>query len=74
MNPQKSHIILTKCDGGNINNITISAPEDAPNTDGIEIGGSNHVQVQNSKIGTGTFLGPVLALHQLHFLMVCYHH
>ncbi|RVW69009.1 putative polygalacturonase [Vitis vinifera] len=53
INPQKAHIILTKCDGANINNITISAPEDAPNTDGIDIGGSNHVQVQNSKIGTG---------------------
>ncbi|KAL6334798.1 hypothetical protein AAG906_021766 [Vitis piasezkii] len=28
----KAHIILTKCDGANINNITISAPEAAPNT------------------------------------------
>ncbi|XP_034679915.1 probable polygalacturonase At3g15720 [Vitis riparia] len=49
INPQKAHIILTKCDGANINNITISAPEDAPNTDGIDIGGSNHVRVQKSK-------------------------
>ncbi|KAL6312441.1 hypothetical protein AAG906_004809 [Vitis piasezkii] len=48
----KAHIILTKCDGANINNITISAPEAAPNTDGIDIASSNHVQVRNSKIGT----------------------
>ncbi|KAL6334811.1 hypothetical protein AAG906_021779 [Vitis piasezkii] len=53
INPQKAHIILTKCDGANINSITITAPEDAPNTDGIDIASSNHVQVQNSKIGTG---------------------
>ncbi|RVW22801.1 putative polygalacturonase [Vitis vinifera] len=53
INPQKAHIILTKCDGANINNITISAPEAAPNTDGIDIASSNHVQVRNSKIGTG---------------------
>ncbi|KAL6312438.1 hypothetical protein AAG906_004806 [Vitis piasezkii] len=37
INPQKAHIILTKY---------------APNTDGIDIASSNHVQVQNSKIGT----------------------
>ena len=66
INPQKAaHIILTKCDGANINSITISAPEDAPNTDGINIGSSNHVQVQNSKIGTGTFCRSFSAL-QLH--------
>lgn len=65
INPQKAHIILTKCDGANINSITITAPEDAPNTDGIDIASSNHVQVQNSKIGTGTFFRFVLAL-QLH--------
>ena len=65
INPQKAHIILTKCDGANINNITISAPEAAPNTDGIDIASSNHVQVRNSKIGTGTFFLSVLAL-QLH--------
>ncbi|KAL6334578.1 hypothetical protein AAG906_019079 [Vitis piasezkii] len=53
INPQKAHIILTKCDGANINSITITAPEDSPNTDGIDIASSNHVQVQNSKIGTG---------------------
>ncbi|KAL6334463.1 hypothetical protein AAG906_015656 [Vitis piasezkii] len=65
INPQKAHIILTKCDGANINSITITAPEDSPNTDGIDIASSNHVQVQNSKIGTGTFFRFVLAL-QLH--------
>ena len=65
INPQKAHIIVTKCDGANINSITISAPEDAPNTDGINIGSSNHVQVQNSKIGTGTFCRSFSAL-QLH--------
>lgn len=65
-NPQKAHISMTGCNGVNINNITISAPEDSPNTDGIDIGDSSHIQIQNSKIGTGTF-GIVLAL-QLQFM------
>ncbi|XP_034695595.1 probable polygalacturonase At3g15720 [Vitis riparia] len=52
-NPQKAHISMTGCNGVNINNITISAPEDSPNTDGIDIGYSSHIQIQNSKIGTG---------------------
>ncbi|WJZ94800.1 hypothetical protein VitviT2T_013628 [Vitis vinifera] len=52
-NPQKAHISMTGCNGVNINNITISAPEDSPNTDGIDIGDSSHIQIQNSKIGTG---------------------
>ncbi|RVW22785.1 putative polygalacturonase [Vitis vinifera] len=50
INPQKAHIILTKCDGANINSITISAPEDAPNTDGIDIGGSTMFKSRTAKL------------------------
>ncbi|KAL6334085.1 hypothetical protein AAG906_004516 [Vitis piasezkii] len=53
INPQKSHISLHNCDGANVSNITTSAPEDSPNTDGIDISCSNHVQIQDANIGTG---------------------
>ena len=56
INPQKSHISLHNCDGENVSNITTSAPEDSPNTDGIDISCSNHVQIQDANIGTGTYL------------------
>lgn len=36
-----------------INNITISAPADSPNTDGIHISNSSYIKISNSAIGTG---------------------
>ena len=36
-----------------INNITIKAPADSPNTDGIHTGNINYVNILNSNIGTG---------------------
>ncbi|KAL1814549.1 hypothetical protein ACET3Z_017123 [Daucus carota] len=36
-----------------VNNITITAPADSPNTDGIHTGNINFVNIQDSNIGTG---------------------
>lgn len=36
-----------------INNITITAPADSPNTDGIHTGNINYVNILDSNIGTG---------------------
>ncbi|XP_048497633.1 exopolygalacturonase-like [Beta vulgaris subsp. vulgaris] len=53
INSKGSHIKLFGCENVNINHITISAPSDSPNTDGINIAYSRQIQVSNSKISTG---------------------
>ncbi|XP_056167634.1 probable polygalacturonase At3g15720 [Syzygium oleosum] len=49
----RTHITLTSCKFATISNIHISAPATSPNTDGIDISGSTHIQVRDSFIGTG---------------------
>ncbi|CAK7336966.1 unnamed protein product [Dovyalis caffra] len=53
VNSQKSHISINGCDDVNISNLQIIAPDNSPNTDGIDISESHRVNVQNSFIGTG---------------------
>lgn len=36
-----------------IKNITITAPADSPNTDGIHTGNTNYINILDSNIGTG---------------------
>ncbi|KAI3875314.1 hypothetical protein MKX03_000741 [Papaver bracteatum] len=52
-NSQKNHISLTDCGNVTISGITIKAPEDSPNTDGIDISHSTNVRIEHSNIGTG---------------------
>ncbi|PIA58617.1 hypothetical protein AQUCO_00500511v1, partial [Aquilegia coerulea] len=47
------HIALNDCFGANISGITIMAPKDSPNTDGIHLEGTKQVRITNSTIGTG---------------------
>ncbi|KAK1429616.1 hypothetical protein QVD17_11830 [Tagetes erecta] len=53
INGPKSHISITHCDGADIGNIYISAPEHSPNTDGIDISWSSHVNIHDSAIESG---------------------
>nr|XP_024927172.2 probable polygalacturonase At3g15720 [Ziziphus jujuba var. spinosa] len=52
-NSQKSHISITECDNVFISSLHISAPEDSPNTDGIDISRSTNILINNTFIGTG---------------------
>ncbi|KAH7834221.1 hypothetical protein Vadar_013883 [Vaccinium darrowii] len=52
-NAQHNHISLSNCADVTIFNIKITAPDNTPNTDGIDISHSTRVQIQNSDIGTG---------------------
>lgn len=56
VNSGKNHISINACDNTVISNIQITAPEDSPNTSGIDISRSNNVLIQNSTIGTGNKL------------------
>lgn len=44
---------IFKSQGVKIYQITIKAPGDSPNTDGIHMGNSKNIRIINSKIGTG---------------------
>ncbi|KAF9671862.1 hypothetical protein SADUNF_Sadunf12G0094100 [Salix dunnii] len=53
VNSQRGHISINACDDVQVSNLQILAPDESPNTDGIDISGSNHVNIQDSFIGTG---------------------
>ncbi|CAN8245153.1 unnamed protein product [Cochlearia groenlandica] len=53
INSARNHISITSCNGVIISDITLTAPGDSPNTDGINIAGSNQINLSDSIIGTG---------------------
>ncbi|OVA09883.1 Glycoside hydrolase [Macleaya cordata] len=53
LNSQRNHISISGCDNVTISNVNIIAPEDSPNTDGIDISHSTHILIHNSFSGTG---------------------
>ncbi|KAG7014865.1 putative polygalacturonase, partial [Cucurbita argyrosperma subsp. argyrosperma] len=53
INSGKNHISINDCNNVVISNIHISAPDESPNTDGIDISQSKNVLIQNSFITTG---------------------
>ncbi|KAH7546788.1 hypothetical protein FEM48_Zijuj01G0238400 [Ziziphus jujuba var. spinosa] len=53
LNPPEAHISIYGSHSAHLTNLHIYAPEDSPNTDGIKIGGSTHVQIHDSVIATG---------------------
>ena len=52
----KNHISINFCDDVTVSDIHINAPEDSPNTDGIDISRSTNVIIQNSFMLTGNKL------------------
>ncbi|XP_073224939.1 probable polygalacturonase At3g15720 [Cicer arietinum] len=53
LNSPKNHISIHSCKNATIYNLQIIAPEDSPNTDGIDISTSTNIQIMNSTIETG---------------------
>ncbi|CAL0302263.1 unnamed protein product [Lupinus luteus] len=53
INSPKGHISINNCKQIRIRDLTITAPGDSPNTDGIDIGESNDIVIQNCTIATG---------------------
>ncbi|TXG70441.1 hypothetical protein EZV62_005376 [Acer yangbiense] len=50
---QQMHVSFKKCTYVLASNLTITAPEHSPNTDGIHVTNTKHIYITNSTIGTG---------------------
>lgn len=53
INSPRNHISLNACHGSHISKLHIIAPNESPNTDGIDIAESSNIIIENSKIETG---------------------
>ncbi|KAG6581921.1 putative polygalacturonase, partial [Cucurbita argyrosperma subsp. sororia] len=53
INSPKSHMHIVRCNHAFISQLNILAPEDSPNTDGIDVAYSTDVKIQNCSIATG---------------------
>ncbi|XP_074342585.1 polygalacturonase-like [Apium graveolens] len=53
INSQMFHMIVYKCNNAKLQGIKISAPDESPNTDGINVQLSTGVSILSSQIGTG---------------------
>ncbi|KAK9923778.1 hypothetical protein M0R45_032179 [Rubus argutus] len=49
----KGHISIDSCHNGTVSYLHIRAPKDSPNTDGIDISKSSHLNIHDCNIGTG---------------------
>ena len=52
-NSPRFHLPIDRCKNVTIDGITISSPRDAPNTDGIDLGGTTNVVIRNNHIVNG---------------------
>ncbi|KAK7331444.1 hypothetical protein VNO77_25669 [Canavalia gladiata] len=53
INSPRNHISIDGCNHATISSLTIVAPEDSPNTDGLDIASSTNIFINNSTIQTG---------------------
>lgn len=47
------HVVVLQCHGVTVRGVTVEAPADSPNTDGIHMHMSSHVSVYDARISTG---------------------
>jgi len=55
INSPRNHISIDSCKGTSISNLQITAPENSPNTDGIDIASSSNIIINNLSIRTGQY-------------------
>lgn len=55
INSKQFHIDFNSCNNVEVEGVTIKAPGDSPNTDGIHLGQSSNVKIRDITVGTGDF-------------------
>ncbi|KAL9682270.1 hypothetical protein QQ045_014065 [Rhodiola kirilowii] len=55
-NSAKNHVSISQCMDIVFSNVTIKAPEDSQNTDGIDISHSSEITIKDSHIGTVNYI------------------
>ena len=55
-NGQQFHLSFTRCTDVKANFLRVVAPADSPNTDGIHLNDTSHVQIMDNLISTGTYV------------------
>ncbi|CAA0824428.1 Probable polygalacturonase [Striga hermonthica] len=53
VNGQQMHVAFTNCMHVSVSGLTVRAPGNSPNTDGVHISTSSHVELKDAVIGTG---------------------
>ncbi|EPS66872.1 polygalacturonase, partial [Genlisea aurea] len=53
VNSQRMHLVFSNCIHVSASHLTVFAPKCSPNTDGIHISGSTHIELKDSIISTG---------------------
>lgn len=53
VNGQQMQIAFTTCNRVAVSHVSVFAPEESPNTDGIHISDSTNVEVKDTTVGTG---------------------
>ncbi|KAJ6425812.1 hypothetical protein OIU84_026400 [Salix udensis] len=52
-NAQQNHVTFKKSNHVQVSNLTVTSPEESPNTDGIHVTDTQNIQITDSVIGTG---------------------
>ncbi|XP_073025718.1 polygalacturonase [Primulina eburnea] len=53
INSQLTHVVINSCNDVSVSDLSITAPEWSPNTDGIHVQSSTNVTIRNTNISTG---------------------
>lgn len=63
---------FTNCYDVKASGLKVMAPQNSPNTDGIHISSSKHVQVIDSEIGTGMYVTSLLYAKSIYYSTLVY--
>jgi len=60
------HVSFEESENVIVSGLTVTAPEDSPNTDGIHITNTQNIQILNTVIGTGISISSAFQNNQNH--------